>query len=70
MMAPHWLDEVIERAMKSGKPEDVARAIATSDKMMAAIKHGMAHKPKPGTIGPTPAQAIRSEVVEAVTAQT
>jgi hypothetical protein len=65
-MQPTWLDKVIQPEMSTGDAQAIAEAIAKSPQFLDAIKRGLAHKPKPGTMGPTPEQFIRQEIVKAV----
>jgi hypothetical protein len=65
-MQPTWLDSVIQGAMDSGDPNVIAQAIANSPQFLNAIKQGLANKPKPGVMGPTPAQVIRQEIAKAI----
>jgi hypothetical protein len=75
VMPPHWLDDVIADAIQESKPEEidvqaVAAAIAGSNKFLAAIKDGVSRiNTEPGIVGPTPAQSIRSALIEAVSAR-
>lgn len=68
MLAPTWLDKVIETAMVKGDPKVVAQAIANSPQLIDAIKRGLADKPQPGVMGPSHAQKIRAAVQEALAA--
>jgi len=67
-MQPTWLDNVIQQAIDTGDPTVIAQAIAKSQQFLDAIKRGIAHKPKPGVMGPTPAQMIRQEISKAIAA--
>lgn len=76
-MAPHWLDPVIEAAIKNGYDEHaIAGAIAHSQRFMKAVRDGIAaakqgdanKKANPKAIGDDAAQSIRAAVVNAVTA--
>ena len=65
-MQPTWLDKLIQPEIEKGDPAVIAQAIAKSPQFIAAIKHGLANKPKPGVAGPTPAQVVRQEITKAV----
>lgn len=65
-LPPHWLDSVIERAIRSGDASTIARAIANSTKFMAAVRRGLKNKPVPGVMSGSHAQNIREEVRMAI----
>jgi hypothetical protein len=69
MLAPHWLDAVIDQAMQDGADEyAIAEAIAKNERIVQAIRNGLANQPQSGTYGASGAQVIRREVVNAVSA--
>jgi hypothetical protein len=72
VLAPHWLDSVIEQAMQDGADDyAIAEAIAKSERVVAAIANSRAsyQPPKPGVYGPaTASQSIRIAVCNAITA--
>lgn len=65
-LPPHWLDSVIEKAIKSGDANTIARAIAGSTRFMAAIRLGLKNKPVPGVMSGSHAQNIREELRKAM----
>ena len=70
VMAPHWMDSVIEQALQDGGDDiAIAEAISKSERLIAAIANARANyqPPKPGVVGPAPLnQAIRAAVCNAV----
>ena len=67
-LPPTWLDEVIEKVIDKNDPAVIAQAIAHSPQFLDGIKKGLAHKPKPGVMGPSHAQNVRKAVIDAVSA--
>jgi hypothetical protein len=64
-LAPHWLDPVIEGALKRGDPDVIARAIASSKQFTDAIRRGLAKK-REGKMEASQAQIIRQEILSAI----
>jgi hypothetical protein len=67
-MPPTWLDQVIETVIGTGDPQVIAQVVANSPRFLDAIKRGLANKPRPGIVGPTPAQIIAQELRAEMTA--
>lgn len=65
-LPPHWLDDVIESALDTGDAEQIAAAIAHSEKFLDAIRVGLQKKPTPGVMAPTYAQNIRREIQQVI----
>jgi hypothetical protein len=71
-LPPQWLDAVIDSVILKNDANAIARAVAHSDRFMAAIQQGIqnAKSAPPGMPGPTHAQFIREAIQEAVAATT
>lgn len=67
-MRPTWLDQVIDTVIDTGDPKQIAQAIANSPQFLDAIKAGLANKPKPGVMGPSYSQNVRTAIRDAVAA--
>jgi hypothetical protein len=70
VMAPHWLDAVIDQVVQDGGDDyAIAEAIAKSERMISAIADARANfqPAQPGKIGAAPLnQVIRAAVCTAV----
>jgi hypothetical protein len=70
VMAPHWLDGVIEQVLQDGGDDiAIADAIGKSERLVAAIANARAtyRPPQPGVFGPAPlSQEIRAAVCGAI----
>jgi hypothetical protein len=62
MLAPHWLDGVIESAIKTEDPAKIAEAIGKSRQLRDAIMRGLGNRPDEGVPGASHAQIIRLEI--------
>jgi hypothetical protein len=67
VMAASWLDAVIQSQISNG-PAAIAQAIAASQPFLDAIRAGLANVQTPGTMGRSPAQVIRQEIVKVFSA--
>ena len=65
-LPPHWLDDVIQKAIASNDPKKIAQSIADSPRFLGAIRDGLKDKPDSSIMGPSQAQTIREKVVKAV----
>lgn len=66
MLQPTWLDAVIDSVIATGDEKQIAQAIANSPRFLDAIKRGLANKPKPGVMGPSYSQNVRTAIAEEV----
>jgi hypothetical protein len=69
VLAPHWIDAVIDEAVKKGDAEAVVYALTHSNQLLKAALAGIeeAKKPQPAnTMGPSRTQIVRRMIVEAV----
>jgi hypothetical protein len=64
MMAPTWLDKLIEPAVATGNAAAVAQAIAASPRLLAAIQRGLDDKAAPDVRGPSQAQRVAAAIRE------
>jgi hypothetical protein len=69
MLAPHWIDNIIEKAVEENNADAVLYALTHSNQLLAAVASSLerAHRPQPkNTMAPSPAQIVREAIVQTV----
>ncbi len=67
-LRPHWLDSVIDKVVRKDDANEIAKALAHSDRMQNAILDGIetANRSLEGMRGPSRAQHIRQAICAAI----